>query len=39
MIHNTAIVDNNAKVSSSAEIGPYSVIGSNVEIDLIDGLL
>ena len=32
MIHNTAIVDINAKVSSSAKIGPYSVIGSNVEI-------
>jgi UDP-N-acetylglucosamine acyltransferase len=32
MIHNTAIVDINANVSSSARIGPYSVIGSNVEI-------
>jgi len=32
MIHNTAIVDNKAKVSISANIGPYSVIGPNVEI-------
>jgi len=32
MIHNTAIVDINANVSSSAKIGPYSIIGSNVEI-------
>ena len=32
MIHNTAIVDINANVSGSARIGPYSVIGSNVEI-------
>ena len=33
MIHQTAIIDNKAKVSSSANIGPYSVIGPNVEID------
>ena len=32
MIHKTAIIDNNAKVSSTANIGPYSVIGPNVEI-------
>ena len=32
MIHKTAIIDNKAKVSSSANIGPYSVIGPNVEI-------
>ena len=32
MIHKTAIVDSNAKVSSSATIGAYSVIGPNVEI-------
>ena len=32
MIHKTAIIDSNAKVSSSANIGPYSVIGPNVEI-------
>jgi len=32
MIHKTAIVDNKAKVLSSANIGPYSVIGPNVEI-------
>ena len=33
MIHKTAIIDNKAKVSNSANIGPYSVIGPNVEID------
>ena len=32
MIHKTAIVDNKAKVSSSATIGAYTVIGPNVEI-------
>ena len=32
MIHNTAIVDKNAKVHSSVSIGPFSVIGPNVEI-------
>ena len=32
MIHKTAIVDPKAKVSSSVEIGPYTVIGPNVEI-------
>ncbi len=33
MIHKTAIVDNNAKISSNVDIGPYSVIGPNVKID------
>ena len=32
MIHKTAIVDNKAKVSNSANICHYSVIGPNVEI-------
>ncbi len=32
MIHKTAIIDSKAKVSLSAEIGPYTVVGSNVEI-------
>ena len=32
MIHKTAIVDSKAKVSSSANIGAYSIIGPNVEI-------
>ena len=32
MIHKTAIVDRNAKVSSSVKIGAYSVIGPHVEI-------
>ena len=33
MIHKTAIIDSKAKVPSSANIGPYSVIGPNVEIE------
>ena len=32
MIHKTAIVDLNAKISENVIIGPYSVIGPNVEI-------
>ena len=32
MIHNTAIVDSKAKVASSVKIGPYTIIGPNVEI-------
>ena len=32
MIHKTAIVDSNAKISEKVIIGPYSVIGPNVEI-------
>ena len=33
MIHKTAIIDPAAKISSSVEIGPYSIIGPDVEID------
>ena len=33
MIHKTAIIDPEAKISSSVEIGAYTIIGSNVEID------
>jgi len=33
MIHKTAIIDKNAKIASNVEIGPYSIIGKNVEID------
>ena len=33
MIHKTAIIDSKAKVSSMVEVGPYSVIGPDVEID------
>tara|TARA_B100000767_G_C19743211_1_gene527205 strand:+ start:438 stop:1220 length:783 start_codon:yes stop_codon:yes gene_type:complete len=33
VIHKTAIIDPNAQISSSADIGPYTVIGPNVEID------
>ena len=32
MIHHTAIVDKNSKISKNVEIGPYCVIGSKVEI-------
>jgi UDP-N-acetylglucosamine acyltransferase len=31
-IHSTAIVDPNARVAESAEIGPYSIVGAGVEI-------
>jgi len=33
MIHKTAIVDPKAKISSNVNIGPYSIIGPNVEIE------
>ncbi len=33
MIHKTAIVDANAKISKNVKIGPYTVIGPKVEID------
>jgi len=33
MIHKTAIIDPKAKISSSALIGAYSIIGPKVEID------
>ena len=32
MIHNTAIISSKAKISDNVTIGPYSVIGPNVEI-------
>jgi len=32
MIHKTAIVDKNAKISKNVSIGSYSIIGPNVEI-------
>ena len=32
MIHKTAIVDKNAKISENVEIGPYSIVGPKVEI-------
>ena len=32
MIHKTAIIDSKAKISQSVDIGPYSIIGPNVEI-------
>ena len=33
MIHKTAIINSKAKISSRVTIGPYTVIGANVEID------
>jgi len=33
MIHKTAIIDSRAKISNNVKIGPYTVIGPNVEID------
>ena len=33
MIHKTAIIDSKAKISSNVQIGPYAIIGPNVEID------
>tara|TARA_Y200000002_G_scaffold155007_1_gene128220 strand:+ start:225 stop:1007 length:783 start_codon:yes stop_codon:yes gene_type:complete len=33
MIHKTAIIDTKAKLHSNVKVGPYSVIGANVEID------
>ena len=32
MIHKTAIVDENAKISENVKIGPYSIVGPDVEI-------
>ena len=32
MIHETAIIDPDAKISANVKIGPYSIIGANVEI-------
>ena len=32
MIHPTAIVDKNSKISKNVEIGPYCIVGSDVEI-------
>ena len=32
MIHKTALVDTKAKISKNVQIGPYSIIGPNVEI-------
>ena len=32
MIHKTAIVDSKAKISTTVKVGPYSIIGPNVEI-------
>ena len=33
MIHRTAIIDNKAKISKNVQIGPYSIIGPQVEIE------
>ena len=34
MIHKTAIIDSKAKISDNVKIGPYTVIGPNVEIGM-----
>ena len=33
MIHKSAIIDDNAKISENVEIGPFSIIGPEVEIE------
>ena len=33
MIHKTAIIDPKAKISQSVNIGPYTIVGPNVEIE------
>ncbi len=33
MIHSTAIIDDKAKIHENVEVGPYTVIGPNVEIN------
>jgi len=33
MIHPTAIIDSTAKIADDVEIGPYSIIGADVEIE------
>ena len=33
MIHETAKIDPKAKISTNVQIGPYCVVGPNVEID------
>lgn len=33
MIHQTAIIDDNAKIADNVSIGAYSIIGADVEID------
>ena len=33
MIHNTAIIDLKAKLHKNVKVGPYSIIGANVEIE------
>jgi UDP-N-acetylglucosamine acyltransferase len=33
LIHQTAIVSSSAKIGKDVKIGPYSIIGSNVELD------
>ena len=33
MIHQTAIVDSKSKISNNVEVGPYCIIGPEVEID------
>ena len=32
MIHNSSVIDKNAKISKSVEVGPFCYVGPNVEI-------
>ena len=32
MIHKTAIIDSKALIGNNVKIGPYSIVGPNVEI-------
>ena len=32
MIHSTAIIDPKAKIGNNVKIGPFSIVGPNVEI-------
>ena len=32
LIHETAIIDTSARIAADVEIGPYTVIGANVEL-------
>ena len=32
MIHKTALIDSKAKLNKNVQVGPYCVIGPNVEI-------
>ena len=39
MIHHTSIIDNKSKISENVEIGPYCVIGPDVEMNQIQNYI